>query len=89
MEKVVGAFEARRQFGRIISDVATRNEAYIVERNGEPVAAVVPVEVYTKWKQRREAFFKRMRAISERVDLPEEEANRLVAEAIEAVRKQS
>ena len=58
----------------------------MVEYHGEPVAAVVPIELYQQWKQRREAFFEKMRATAERANLPEDEAAALVAEAIAAVR---
>src|SRR5688572_29938004 len=41
-----------------------------------------------RWRQRREAFFEEMRRIAERVNLSEEEAEQLVAEAIQAVREE-
>ena len=55
MEKIVGAFEFRRRFGKVLQDIAARGDRYIVERHGEPVAAVVPVEVYEQWKRSRVA----------------------------------
>jgi prevent-host-death family protein len=85
MERTIRAFEARRQFGKVLQAVA-RGDKVVVERNGEPVAAVVPIELYEHWKRERQAFFDEMREISERVNLPEDEAERVVAEAITAVR---
>jgi hypothetical protein len=62
----------------------------VVEKNGEPVAAVVPIEMYEKWKQRREAFFRRIREAAERSkhyeDVSEEETMRVANEAVKAVR---
>ena len=86
MEKTVGAFDARRQFGRILQDVAVRGDKVVVERHGEPIAAVVPVHVYEQWKRRREAFFAKMRAVSEQASLSPEEAQRIAAESVQAVR---
>ena len=58
----------------------------VVERHGEPIAAVVPVHVYEQWKRRREAFFAKMRAVSEQASLSPEEAQRIAAESVQAVR---
>lgn len=85
MEQTIGAVEARRSFGKVLQDVI-RGDAVVVEKNGTPVAAIVPIARYKRWKQRREAFFDEMQAIAERVNLPEAEAEQLVGEAIAAVR---
>jgi len=86
MEKTVGAFEIRRQLGRILQDVAAKGDRFVVERHGEPIAAVVPISVYQRWQRDREAFFERIRATQERADLSSEEAEALVLEAVKAVR---
>ncbi|MFN8499295.1 MAG: type II toxin-antitoxin system Phd/YefM family antitoxin [Anaerolineae bacterium] len=86
MEKKVGAFEARRQFGSILQNVVADRDRYVIERHGQPVAAVVPIEVYEQWKKQRQAFFDQIRAIAEEANVPEDEANELVNEAIQAVR---
>ncbi len=89
MEKMVGAFEARQQLGKILKAVAGKGDRYVVEYHGEPVAAVVPIQLYEQWKQRREAFFEQMRKTAERANVPEDEAEQLVAEAIQAVRTET
>src|SRR5215212_2632310 len=86
MEKTVGAFEVRRSFGRILQEVAAKGDRVVVERHGEPIAAVVPIDVYNQWKRSRSEFFDRMRQASERADLSAEEADQLAAEAVKAVR---
>jgi prevent-host-death family protein len=87
MEKVIAAFDARRQFGRVLNDVIARGDRFVVERHGEPVAAVVPIEVYEQWKRQRETFFARWEEVAERVNLPEDEAMRLATEAVQATRR--
>ncbi len=86
MERIIAAFEARRSFGRVLQEVLASGERFIVERHGEPVAAVVPIEVYEQWKAARGAFFARIRAASERAGMPPNEAEVLADEAVRAVR---
>ena len=86
MEKTVPAFEARRQFGKMLQDVLSRGDKFVVERHGEPVAAVVPIEVYEQWKRSREAFFARLRDAAEKANMTPEEADALAEETVQAVR---
>ena len=88
MEKVVAAFEARRQFGKILQDVTAKGDRYVVERHGEPVAAVVLIEVYEQWKKARSEFFAKIRATAEQADVSPQEADALAQEAVQAVRSQ-
>ena len=88
MEKVVAAFEARRQFGKILQDVIAKGDRYVVERHGEPVAAVVPIEVYEQWKRARSELFAKIRATAEQADVSPQEADALAQEAVRAVRSQ-
>ena len=86
MEKTIGAVEARRSLGRILQDVAAHGDRVVVERNGQPVAAVVPIDVYNRWKHLRTDFFARIQQASERADLTPEEADQFAADAVAAVR---
>ncbi|MFN8482939.1 MAG: type II toxin-antitoxin system Phd/YefM family antitoxin [Anaerolineae bacterium] len=86
MEKKVGAFEARRQFGSILQSVVAERDRYVIERHGQAVAAVVPIEVYEQWKRQRRAYFDQIRALAEDANVPADEADELVNDAIQAVR---
>ena len=86
MEKTVGAFETRRQLGRILKDVSGKGDHYVLEYHGEPVAAVVPMPLYERWKQQREAFFDHLEAMAATANLSPAEADDLAAEAVRAVR---
>ncbi len=81
MEKTASAFEVRRSFGRILQEVAAKGDRVVVERHGEAVAAVVPIDVYNQWKRSRSEFFERMRRASEQAALAPEEADQLAADA--------
>jgi prevent-host-death family protein len=89
MERTVSAFEARRGFGKVLQGVVAKGDRVIVQRHGEPVAAVVPIAFYRQWKQDRDAFFDRLEATAARADVPEKEAEELVAEAVRTVRRRS
>jgi antitoxin (DNA-binding transcriptional repressor) of toxin-antitoxin stability system len=86
MEKTIGAYEARRQFGQITQDVAAKGTIYIVERHGQPVAAVVPMHIVESWHQEREQFFDQLEDIQRRANLSEQEAEALAAKAVAASR---
>jgi len=86
MEKTIGAFEARRQFGKVLREVVAKGDRFVVERHGEAVAAVVPIEVYEQWKRSRSAFFDKLRQAQQRANLSPQEADALANEAVSAVR---
>jgi prevent-host-death family protein len=86
MEKTVSAYEARRNFGKVLNEVAGKGDRIVVEKHGEPVAVVVPVEVYKQWQASRQQFFDWLRQVSERINADEQEADALIEEAIQAIR---
>lgn len=86
MEKTIGAFEVRRQFGKIIHGVLANGDRFVVERHGEPVAVLVPMEVYEQWKRARDRFFDHIEEVAKRADMSPEEADELVQEAKRDIR---
>jgi prevent-host-death family protein len=88
MEQKISAFEARRNFGRVLREVADKGNAYVVDRHGEAVAAVVPVRVYEQWKRERDRFFEVMEAAAKRANMNEEDAMALALEEIAAHRRE-
>lgn len=87
MEKSVGALDARRQLGKILDDVSGNGDHYIVNLHGEPVAALVPIALYQRWKRRREAFFDTLDEMATTADLTSAEADALADEAVRAARQ--
>ncbi len=85
-EQGITSFEVRRKFGRVLQEVLAKGRKFIVERHGEPIAVIVPIETYQQWKQTRSAFFTAIRSTSERANLAPDEADTLVAEAVKTVR---
>jgi prevent-host-death family protein len=66
MERTVDAVEAQRDSGELLREVETRGGPVVVERDGAPIAAVVPIELYRRWKRQHTAFFEQMREAAER-----------------------
>lgn len=86
MERNLGITEARGDFSNIVERVQYQGDTYIINRHGKPAAAVVPVEVYETWKRQRQEFFDLVRGMQQKADLDPEEAERLAAEAVAAIR---
>lgn len=86
MEKTVSSQDAPERFGDLLQEVSDKGDRYVVERDGVPMAAVVPFALYSQWKRRREDFFGQMREAADRADLSETEALRLTHEAKRVLR---
>lgn len=88
MRVSVAAVDARKRLGSILDDVRLRGTTFVIERDGRPAAAVVPLSVLDRLDQEREAAFRRIDAlresIAERVSGTEFEA--ALNEEFEAVR---
>ena len=89
MERKLGITQAREEFSTVIEQVQYQGDSYIISRHGKPAAAVVPVEVYENWRRQREEFFDLIHRIRQEANLTHEEAERLAAEAVAAVRAQN
>lgn len=88
MEKTVSSSDAPERFSELLREVSDQGDRYVVERDGVPLAAVVPFALYSQWKRQRQAFFDQVRETAERADLSEDEAIRLTDEAKARVRSQ-
>lgn len=83
----IGAREARNNFAELLGKVHYGHQAVIVERSGKPMVAIIPIEVYEQFVAEREARFEILDRIREHVpELPVEEVERDVAEALATVR---
>ena len=65
MEKLVGATEARDRLRRILDEVQYQGNKYIIERHGQPAVAVVPIEIYERWKQQRKRLLELVHEVQE------------------------
>lgn len=85
MTITVSAMEARQKFGEILNKVDLVHNQYIVERNGRPLAAIVPISslesIQNKARKRALSFLN-----SAGSNLSDEEANSIAVEAVKEVR---
>ena len=86
MEKKIGITQAREMLGELVEQVQYQGNAYIINRNGKPAAAIVPMDVYESWKRERKAFFDTIRQAQSQSNLTSEEADELASEAVCAER---
>lgn len=86
MEQRMSAWEARRQFGKVLKDVTREGTAFIVESHGEEVAAIVPMRNYRMMQRQFQNLHDQLKSISESVNLSEDEAMQLALDAVAEVR---
>jgi prevent-host-death family protein len=82
--------EACRRLSELLERVRRSGDTVILEDSGKPMAAVVPLELYERLVAERDASFEVLDRIRARVpDLPMEEVEQDVAEAVNAVRNRA
>jgi prevent-host-death family protein len=87
MAKRVGAREARSKFSELIGSVRFGSEEVIVERSGKPMAAMIPIDMYERLIAERRARFEVLERVRSRLpDIPPEEIDKDVSEAVSRVR---
>lgn len=84
--KRMSAWEARRNFGKLLSEVSRNHQPVIVESHGEPVAAVVPLQVLNSYERSIERFLEIADEAAARANLSPEEAMELANREIAAYR---
>lgn len=89
MKKSVSTQELENRIGEIVDSVHLQGDRYIIERDGKPVAAVVPVEVMEIDEQERTRFFDLIEKIHERNKvIPEKEIEDAINQVIAEVREE-
>ena len=87
MKRRISAVEARKRLGEILESVYYRGDEVIIERAGKAMAVVIPAERYEAMQRDRERLFDLIEKSWERnKDVPYEEIEREVQQAIEEVR---
>jgi len=90
MEKVVGAFEARRRFGQLIEEAFYKKDNFVVERSGRPMAVIVPIDAYRRWQRlAKERVFIMLEEVWRRAEnIPAEELEADVEQALANLRRE-
>lgn len=88
VERTMQVADAGRGFAHLIDEVVAHRDHIIVERDGEAVAAVVPIALYQQWKNERDALFASIERTARRVNMSEADALALALEGQRATRAQ-
>ncbi len=90
MEKIIGAYEARRRFGQLIEEAFYKKDSFIIERAGRPMAVLVPIEDYQKWQQLAKAqVFQMVEQVWEQTkDVPPEELEQDIERALKTLQEE-
>jgi len=87
VKRRISAVEARKRLGEILESVYYRGDEVVIERAGKAMAVVIPAERYEAMERSRERFFELIEKNWERnKDIPYEEIERAVQQAVEEVR---
>ena len=83
--RTISAFELRRSFGKILFEIV-QGKSYVVKKNGNSIAALIPISDYKKQQRSRDRFFELLEKAQNNANLSPEKADKLAAQAVKAVR---
>ncbi len=87
MVKKINALKARKNLGQLLEEVYYKDNQYVIERAGRPMAAVVPVWQLEGWRKRRERLFGMVEEVWKKNKKEKPEViEREIQEAVRAVR---
>ncbi len=86
IQKRLSISEAESNLLEIVQGIAADNSGIILEVEGEPRAAVVPLEFYEQWLKYQQSFFEKLRKISDSIDMDPDEADAVADELVQSAR---
>lgn len=57
MTKTTTAIKARKNLGQLLEEAFYRGDEFIIERAGKPMAVLIPVQEFERWRKQREKDF--------------------------------
>ncbi len=87
MLKTISAMKARQNLGQIMNEVSIRSDSYIIERNGKPLVAIVPVLFLEEQELKKKGFLNLLDKAQSNSNVTEEDIQNDIREAIKEVRK--
>jgi hypothetical protein len=89
MKRKLSAVEARKQFGEVLDGVHYRGDEVVIERAGKVMAVVIPEWLYRNIERSRDELMRLIEMNWEyNKDVPPEEIEEAIAEAVREVRAQ-
>jgi prevent-host-death family protein len=88
MLKKISAMKARQNLGQLLNEVSIRGDAYVIERAGKPLAALVDMERFKQLQEDQSAALQSLKIILEKMKgADSHEVQEAIEEAIRATRK--
>ena len=88
MLKKISAMKARQNFGQVMNEASLRGDDFIIERAGKPMVAIISMDKYQiLQRDREEARIAADRIRNKMKNEDPEKTERLISEAVNAVRK--
>jgi prevent-host-death family protein len=86
--KKISAMKARQNLGQLLNEVSLRGDAYIIERAGKPLAALVDLERFQQLQEDHQAAGLAVGNLWKKLTGSEsqEEVQKAIAEALRAAR---
>jgi prevent-host-death family protein len=86
--KKISAVKVRQNLGSVMNEVYLRDDQYIIERDGKPLVAIVPMWKLQQWEKRKDIFFKGVEKIQQKfIGRDEEEVEIFLDEAVQEAKK--
>ena len=82
--KKISAMKARQNLGQLLNEVSIRGDAYIIERAGKPLAALVDMKRFQQLQEDQDSALQALQKIWEKMAGAD---NQEIQEAIEAAEK--
>ncbi len=77
--------DLRKKLGQIMNEISLRDDNYIIEQDGKPMAAMIPVWKLRQLEERKEAFWKKVGEFrKEGEKVKKVELVRTISEAVKA-----
>ncbi|MBI2485999.1 MAG: type II toxin-antitoxin system Phd/YefM family antitoxin [Deltaproteobacteria bacterium] len=87
MTKRISAMDLRKRLGQIMNEVSLRDSEYVIERDGKPMAAIVPIWKFKQLEERKEAFWKRVEEFREEgKKVRKKEIESVITEAVKSAK---
>ena len=86
--KTIAVSELDPETRQLVRDAGEGKIHLTIVDNGDPVAAIMPLQMAREWEAERQRFFDTLRDMQAAANLTPEEAEALAREAVEAARSQ-
>jgi len=87
MAKRISAMDLRKRLGQIMNEVTIRDDEYIIERDGKPMAALIPLWKLKQLEERKETFWKKVKEFRrEGKRVQKKELEPAISEAVKAAK---